>query len=146
MAIWVGCRTIAEKILQGVFRGSFETRIYEREEITMKVRIRMTRGKRLLPWLLAVLFLPATSALADAEANYKAKCAGCHGADGAGSTPAGKAMKARDFHSPEVQKETDMELTDIIANGKNKMPKYADKLKEAEIKELTAYVRALGKK
>ena len=55
-------------------------------------------------------------------------------------------MKVRDFHSPEVQKETDAELTDIIANGKNKMPKFSDKLKDTEIKELVGYVRGLGKK
>jgi mono/diheme cytochrome c family protein len=93
-----------------------------------------------------LLFLPAVRALADAEATYKAKCAGCHGVDGSGTTPAGKAMKARDFHSPDVTKETEAELMDIIANGKNKMPKYADKLKDAEMKDLAAYVRALGKK
>lgn len=112
----------------------------------MKVRIRMTGVKRFLPLLLALLFLPAVSALADAEATYKAKCAGCHGPDGAGSTPAGKAMKVRDFHAPEVQKETDADLTDIITNGKNKMPKYGDKLKDSEIKDLLGYVRMLGKK
>jgi mono/diheme cytochrome c family protein len=112
----------------------------------MKVRTGMTGVKRFHPLLLALLFLPAMSALADAEATYKAKCAGCHGPDGAGSTAAGKAMKVRDFHAPEVQKETDAEMTDIIANGKNKMPKYAEKLKDAEIKELVAYIRGLEKK
>lgn len=96
--------------------------------------------------VLALLCVPAARAQGTAEANYKAKCAGCHGPDGTGSTPAGKAMKVRDFHAPEVQKETDAELTDIISNGKNKMPKYADKLKDPEIKDLAAYVRALGKK
>lgn len=99
-----------------------------------------------LALLIALLLLPASSALADAEATYKAKCAGCHGPDGVGSTAAGKATKVRDFHAAEVQKETDAELTDIIANGKNKMPKYADKLKESEIKELVDYVRGLEKK
>ena len=112
----------------------------------MNVRTGMTGVKRFLPLLLALLFLPAVSARADAEASYKAKCAGCHGPDGAGSTPAGKAMKVRDFHAPEVQKETDAELTDIITNGKNKMPKYGDKLKDSEIKDLVGYVRMLGKK
>jgi len=92
------------------------------------------------------LFLGASLRADDAATTYKAKCAGCHGPDGVGSTAAGKAMKVRDFHAPEVQKETDAEYTDIIANGKNKMPKYADKLKDAEIKDLVAYVRALGKK
>lgn len=108
---------------------------------------RMATPSYKLTLLLALVLLcvPALRAQ-NAEANYKAKCAGCHGPDGTGSTPAGKAMKVRDFHAPEVQKETDAELADIIANGKNKMPKYADKLKDPEIKDLAAYVRGLGKK
>jgi mono/diheme cytochrome c family protein len=43
-------------------------------------------------------------------------------------------------------KESDAELAEIIANGKNKMSKYADKLKDSEIKELVGYVSALGEK
>lgn len=100
-------------------------------------------------WILfASLLLFCVPALRaqNAEANYKAKCAGCHGPDGSGSTPAGKAMKVRDFHSPEVQKETEAEMIDIITNGKEKMPKYAGKLKDSEIKDLATYVRELGKK
>lgn len=112
----------------------------------MKIRTMMTGMKRFLPLLLVLLFVPAAGAQGNAEATYKAKCAGCHGPDGAGATPAGKAMKARDFHSADVQKETDAEMTEIISNGKNKMPKYAAKLKDAEIKELVAYVRGLEKK
>ena len=112
----------------------------------MNAKNRKLGLKWCLSLFLAFLFLPAISAYADAEATYKAKCAGCHGPDGAGQTAAGKAMKVRDFHSPEVQKESDAELTDIIANGKEKMPKYSDKLKDTEIKELVVYVRGLGKK
>jgi len=37
-------------------------------------------------------------------------------------------------------------LSDAIAKGKNKMPGYAKTLKPEDIKDLTAYVRALGKK
>jgi len=88
---------------------------------------------------------PAMRAQGDAAGNFKAKCAGCHGPDGAGSTPAGKAMGVRDFHSPDVQKESVSDLADIITNGKNKMPKYAGKLKDAEIKDLATYVQSLGK-
>jgi mono/diheme cytochrome c family protein len=109
-------------------------------------RIAKAGAKLTLAIALLLLCVPAMRAQGTAEATYKAKCAGCHGPDGAGTTPAGKAMKVRDFHSPEVQKETDADLTGIITNGKDKMPKYADKLKEAEIKDLVAYVRALGKK
>jgi mono/diheme cytochrome c family protein len=108
----------------------------------------MTNAGAKLTLVLALLLLcvPAMRAQGTAEATYKAKCAGCHGPDGMGATPAGKAMKVRDFHDPDVQKETVADMTDIITNGKNKMPKYADKLKDTEIKDLVTYVRALGKK
>ena len=75
---------------------------------------------------------------------YKAKCAACHGADGTGSAM-GKKMGAHDFTAAEVQKMSDADLTDAINNGKNKMPKYADKLKPEEVKELVAYIRTLKK-
>ena len=77
----------------------------------------------------------------DAAATYKAKCSVCHGADGKG----GK-MGTRDFGSPDVQKETDAQLTDIVTKGKGKMPSYEGKLKDTEIKDLVAYVRSLAKK
>ena len=79
------------------------------------------------------------------EKVYKAKCASCHGADGKGATPAGKATKARDFCSEEVKKETDEEWTAIVVKGKNKMPSYDKKLTDAEIKEAVAYIRSLCK-
>jgi cytochrome c6 len=97
-------------------------------------------------FVLLLATVPQMRAQGDAETNYKAKCAGCHGPDGTGATPAGKAVAARDFHSADVQKETDAEMADVIAKGKNKMPKYADKLKDKEIKDLVTYVRALSKK
>lgn len=81
----------------------------------------------------------------DAAATYKAKCVACHGADGKGSAM-GQKMGAHDFASADVQKETDAELAEIIGKGKGKMPKYADKLKDPEIKDLVTYIRTLGKK
>jgi cytochrome c6 len=82
----------------------------------------------------------------DAAKNYAAKCATCHGADGKAATPAGKALNARDFHSPDVQAESDATLEQIVANGKNKMPAYGKQLSAAEIKDLVSYCRELGKK
>ena len=67
----------------------------------------------------------------------------CHAANGAGDTPAGKSLKARDLRSAEVQKQTDAQLTTVITNGKNKMPKFGDKLSKDEIAALVAYVRKL---
>jgi mono/diheme cytochrome c family protein len=87
----------------------------------------------------------STPATAEAAATYKTKCAMCHGADGKGETPVGKKMGARDFASPEVQKETDDELTAIIAKGKNKMPAYEKSLKDTDIKEMVAFIRQLAK-
>jgi mono/diheme cytochrome c family protein len=79
----------------------------------------------------------------DASALFKSKCAGCHGADGTGSAM-GKKMGTHDFTTADVQGMTDAQLTDIITNGKNKMPKYGS-LKPEEIKGLVAYIRTLKK-
>lgn len=97
--------------------------------------------------LCAAMFVNGTAVAQDAgEKIYKAKCASCHGADGKGDTPAGKATKARDFCSEEVKKETDEEWTAILLKGKNKMPAYDKKLSESEVKEVVAYIRSLCKK
>lgn len=92
----------------------------------------------------AVMLILASSAAAQSgEALYKAKCVACHAADGSGSAT-GKKLGARDFHSPEVQNMSDAELTEITANGKNKMPGYAKSLKPDEIASLVAYIRTLA--
>ena len=97
--------------------------------------------------MLAMVLSSAAQAQGNGEKLYNAnKCASCHGPDGSASVPAGKALKARDFHSPEVKAEKDSDLTAVITNGKNKMPAYGKQLKPAEIEELVAYSRALGKK
>ena len=112
----------------------------------MSARFGLLRGLLLSAMFAAALCLLASSASAQGgEAVYKAKCASCHGADGAGATPAGKATKARDFCSDEVKKESDADWTGIIAKGKNKMPAYDKKLTEAEIKDVVAYIRGLCK-
>lgn len=82
----------------------------------------------------------------DAAATFKAKCAGCHAADGSGDSPAGKAMKTPDLRSEEVQKMTDAQLIDATTNGKGKMPAYKGKLTDDQIKDLVAFVRTLAKK
>lgn len=79
------------------------------------------------------------------EANYKAKCAMCHGADGLGSTPAGKAMKVRSFKSDEDVKATDAVLFKQTKEGVGKMQGYAGKLTDAEIQDVVAYIRTLQK-
>lgn len=80
------------------------------------------------------------------EATYKAKCQMCHGATGAGDTPAGKSMKVKSFKDPEVAKVTDAAMINITKNGQGKMPAYKDKLSDPQIKEVVAYIRTLEKK
>jgi cytochrome c6 len=99
--------------------------------------------------LVTILAVALTTPLAvraqNAAVTYKARCAGCHGADGRGNTAPAKALGARDFGSDEVTKMSDTDLITIVTAGKDKMPAYGKSLKDAEIKELVAYVRELGK-
>jgi cytochrome c6 len=98
--------------------------------------------------LAASLFLLGTSSVhgqSEAEKTYKTKCAACHGADGSGSE-VGKKMGTHDFHSSQVQSESEADLAQVVAKGKNKMPSYEKSLKPDEIKALATYVHDLGKK
>jgi cytochrome c6 len=95
--------------------------------------------------LLSLFFLSA-DAQSTGEALYKAKCAACHGADGAGETAMGKANKLQGLGSTDVQKLSDVELTEIITKGKNKMPAYGKSLKLEQITELVGYIRNFAKK
>lgn len=74
---------------------------------------------------------------------YKSKCQVCHGADGKG-TAAGQKLGAKDFHSPEVQKQSDAELIEATKEGKGKMPAYDKKLTDDQIKQLIKYIRSLN--
>jgi cytochrome c6 len=82
----------------------------------------------------------------DAGPLYKANCVVCHAADGSGNSPSGKALKAKDLRSDEVQKKSDAELADGITKGQGKMPAFGKKLKPEQIQQLVSYVRQLAKK
>jgi mono/diheme cytochrome c family protein len=98
--------------------------------------------------IVAIASFPAQAqnASPDGSAPFKAKCAMCHGPDGAGKTPMGQKLNVRDLHSAEVQKQSDADLTRVIAQGKGKMPAFGKTLNEDQIKLLVAYIRELGKK
>jgi len=87
----------------------------------------------------------STWSLADGAADFKAKCAACHGATGAGDTAMGKTMKVRDLGSAEVQSQSDADLAGIITNGKGKMPKYDGKLTKEQIDDVVKFIRTLKK-
>jgi len=79
----------------------------------------------------------------DVAALYKSKCQICHGADGKAATLAGQRVGAKDFHSPEVAKLSDVELVTTVEKGKAKMPAYQGKLSDDQIKQLVKYLRTL---
>ena len=85
---------------------------------------------------------PGLALADDAEALYKSKCQVCHGPDGKGSA-AGQKIGVKDFHSPEVQKQSDAELFEATKQGKGKMPAYDKKLTDDQIKQLVKYIRSL---
>ncbi len=99
-----------------------------------------------LPLMLLCFPLTAHADDAAGAATFKAKCAMCHGADGAGKTPMGAKLNIPDLLSPEVQKKPDTALIEIIAKGKNKMPEFASKLTPDQITQLKDYIREIGKK
>jgi len=76
---------------------------------------------------------------------FKAKCAACHGATGAGDTTMGKNLKLRDLGSADVQKMSDDELNTVISKGKAKMPAYDSKLSKEQIGDLVKFIRSLKK-
>ena len=94
--------------------------------------------------VLTVAFALSTC-FADAGADYKAKCATCHGPDGKGDTAMGKTMKVKDLGSAEVQKQSDADVATIIEKGKKPMPGYEGKLTKEQIDSLVKYVRSLKK-
>ena len=85
---------------------------------------------------------PAQTGAAD---TYKSKCIACHGPDGLGNTPVGKAMAVKPYNAPDVLKLSNADLTTIIKNGKNKMPAFNGKLTDAQIKDLVVYIHTLQK-
>lgn len=100
---------------------------------------------------IAVLGLLSLSLAAPAIAQqpgaaiYKAKCAMCHGPDGAGNTPVGRAMRLRSLKSPEDVKASDADLFKDTKSGVGKMQGYAGKLTDAQITDVVAYIRTLQK-
>jgi cytochrome c6 len=75
-----------------------------------------------------------------AAATFKANCAVCHGADGAG-TPLGTRLHAPDLRTKETQEKTPAALTQTITAGKNHMPAFGTKLDSQQIQKLVEYIR-----
>lgn len=107
----------------------------------------MTQAIRAAAVILLGALIIAGSAYSQAPgvATYKAKCAICHGADGLAATSMGKSMKILSVKDPAMKSAPDARLIASTTNGKGKMPAYKGKLTDAQIKEVIAYMRSLGK-
>ncbi len=78
---------------------------------------------------------------------FNNNCAVCHGTEGHGNTPMGKAISnLPDLASPSTDQLSDEEIFDIITNGKGVMPAFQQKLSDADRKALIKYVRSLSEK
>ena len=94
------------------------------------------------------IVMAATSTVTFAQGSgadtYKSKCAMCHGADGMASGPAGKSMNVPAVTAAAF-KVPDADLIAVTKSGKGKMPAYAGKLTDAQIKDAIGYLRSLQK-
>lgn len=92
--------------------------------------------------LIVILMASTTASFGQAADNYKAKCAMCHGTDGAATTNAGKMMKTPPT-TDAAFKASDADLFAATKNGKGKMPAFNGKLTDPQIKELITYMKSL---
>ena len=107
--------------------------------------------ERLAATLAMAIFVGSTAGLvfgqsssSSAAALYKTNCTSCHGPDGRGSA-VGKSLHAADFHSPQVQQQSDEQLAGVIAQGRGNMPPFGTRLTKDQIDALVKYLRTLGK-
>jgi cytochrome c6 len=109
----------------------------------MKTTKALLTAISLLSLAVAVLAPVARADEAKGSADYKAKCAMCHGADGKGQTPMGKNLKLKDLSSSDVQNLHDSDLKTLLENGKGKMPPEKGKMSDKQIEDVIQYVRTL---
>jgi mono/diheme cytochrome c family protein len=86
------------------------------------------------------ILIPSLSWAEDGATLYKAKCAMCHGADGAGKP----AMKAPSLISDEAKKLSDADLSKSVAE-QAKHPAGVKSLSADDVKAIVTYVRSLQK-
>jgi cytochrome c6 len=106
----------------------------------------------LLLFFVGLTFFVASIVRADSGQNgassastFRAKCVVCHGQDGGGSQ-VGKTINVPDLRSPEVQKQTDAELAQIISDGRGGMPSFKGSLSDDQVHGLVTHIRSLAAK
>ncbi len=89
----------------------------------------------------ALLQIAGIARAEDGAALYKAKCVACHGADGKGGTPMGKALKVKSLAGTSLPA---AEIEKIVAQGKPGTKMVAVKgLTPEQLSALAAHVKSL---
>ena len=100
--------------------------------------------KRTTSVILAMMLASSGAAFGvDPAALWAQHCASCHGKDGSGNTTMGKKLGVKDY--TKSQSFSDAEAANVIKNGKGKMKAYKDKLSDADVRALVAWLRSLKK-
>lgn len=98
----------------------------------------------------ALVLLPLSVKSDHTKEQWDKNCASCHGKDGKGDTKMGRKSGVKDYTDAKVQAEmTDAKAlkaikNGIVENGKERMKGYSEKLSEADIKALVAYMRTFA--
>ena len=89
-------------------------------------------------------FGPSPAQADDGAALYDANCVKCHGADGKGDTPMGKAMKAKPLVDPKwaAEDSADAVVSAFRANPKHKS--IASKVSDDDLRAISVHIRALA--
>lgn len=80
-------------------------------------------------------YSPETGSLPDGTAIFAARCAGCHGSDGSGSSAPRLAGSVTEEY-PDIEDEIA-----VVAKGRGGMPAFGGSLDEAEIRAVVEYTR-----
>ncbi|MDE2039780.1 MAG: cytochrome c [Elusimicrobia bacterium] len=112
--------------------------------------------KSIVILLLAVCAAAAPASKTEGRNLFLAKCSACHAKDGKGNPGIARLFKAKledlNLGSARIQGLSDEKLASAVSEGvsneagRKTMPAFKGKLKDAEIADVVAYLRAFGAK
>jgi mono/diheme cytochrome c family protein len=102
--------------------------------------------KKMLISLVVILFVAPTIAMADGRADYRAKCAACHGATKGSYPKLARVLKVPPLKlALGASKMNRDEMIAIVEKGKDKMPGYEKELTREQIAAILDYAVALNR-